>query len=218
MELIKTKVTYNRPLIVGFTILELSKTLMYDFHYNTIQKQYGNKAKLCFTDTDSLCYHIEADDFYQDMLQNQSAYDFSGYPKDHFCFSNDNKKVIGKFKDEMNSTPIQEFVGLRAKMYSVLLDDDTDKKTGKGVPSRNIKQLRHQNYKSCIFSQSKDELQQYTEFNTIQSTNHQIYTLHQKKVSLCAYDDKRHVLDDNINTLAHGHYKIANWRGKGSLF
>ena len=90
---------------------------MYDFHYNTMKPKYGDKMKLLFTDTDSLCYEIETEDVYKDMSENVILYDFSEYPKDHFLFNNENKKIIGKFKDEAGSKPIIEFVGLRSKLY-----------------------------------------------------------------------------------------------------
>ena len=99
---------------------------MHDFHYNTIKKQYGDKSKLLFTDTDSLTYEIKTDDIYEDMKKNKQMYDFSDYPKNHQLYDVSNKKVIGKFKDETNSKIINEFVGLRAKMYAI----DTDEYEG----------------------------------------------------------------------------------------
>ena len=135
----KTNITLDKPIYVGMAILDLSKTLMYDFHYNTIMKQYKNdytKVKLLFTDTDSLCYHIECEDIYKDIQTNKNDYDLSDYPKDHFLYDPTNKKVIGKFKDETNGLPIAEFVGLRSKMYAFKYDvngDMKEKKTCKGV-------------------------------------------------------------------------------------
>ena len=99
---IKETLTLNRPAYVGMCILDLSKTLMYDFHYNYIKKKYEDKAKLLFTDTDSLTYEVGADDVYQDFFNDKQMFDNSDYPQDSPYFDKSNKKVIGKFKDEAN--------------------------------------------------------------------------------------------------------------------
>jgi len=139
VELGINEIKYNKPIMVGFSVLELSKVLMYDFHYNVMKKRYGDKIKLLFTDTDSLCYHIETKDFYKDMIEMKDYFDFSNFDKNHKCFNglNDNeieqiiqknKKVIGKFKDECGGIPPLEFVGLRSKMYSIKLNENDEKK------------------------------------------------------------------------------------------
>ena len=110
---IKESITLNRPAYVGMCILDLSKTLMYDFHYNYIKKKYGNKAKLLFTNTDSLTYEIEAEDVYKNFWNDKDKFDNSEYSKSSPYFDKTNKKVIGKFKDEAAGVPICEFVGLR---------------------------------------------------------------------------------------------------------
>ena len=110
---IKETLTLNRPAYVGMCILDLSKTLMYDFHYNNIKQKYGEKAKLLFTDTDSLTYEIEAKDVYKDFFKDKDKFDNSDYPKYSPFFYKKNEKVIGKFKDEAAGFPITEFVGLR---------------------------------------------------------------------------------------------------------
>ncbi|CAL1296423.1 unnamed protein product [Larinioides sclopetarius] len=115
-----TRLYFNRPIQVGFNILELSKVLMYDFHYNIILKKYGDKAKLLFTDTDSLCYELITDDLNRDFEEMKQYFDFSDYSHDHPLYSVENKKKIGFFKDELNGQPCFEFVGLRSKMYSIL--------------------------------------------------------------------------------------------------
>ena len=107
------------------------------------------------TDTDSLLYSIRTDDVYSDMKEDLQLFDTSDYPTDHPCHCDDNKKVVGKFKDETSEKPIREFVGLRAKYYSLLLSDCTDKKVAKGVPRTAIKKrLRHQLY-SCLLYTSR---------------------------------------------------------------
>ena len=99
----KTEVYFNKPIFVGQAILDISKTLMFDFHYNYIRKKYGNKAELLFTDTESLMYLIQTDDFYQDINNDiKKKFDTSDYPEIHpsVIKTGVNKKVIGKFKDE----------------------------------------------------------------------------------------------------------------------
>ncbi|CAB3982653.1 Gastrula zinc finger [Paramuricea clavata] len=132
----KEVVTLNKPCYVGMSILDLSKTLMYDFHYNTIKKEYGNNSRLLFTDTDSLIYELKTDDVYEDFKrigEEQDCWDNSDYPKDSPYYSTHNKKVIGKFKDEAEGVPIIEFVGLRSKMYSYVKENGGGGMTAKGV-------------------------------------------------------------------------------------
>ena len=109
---IKETLTLNRPAYIGMCILDLSKTLMYDFHYNYIKSKYGDKAKLLFTDTDSLTYEIATEDVYKDFWNDKDRFDNSDYPESSQYFKKTNKKGIGKFKDEAAGMPITEFVGL----------------------------------------------------------------------------------------------------------
>ena len=111
----KTTIHLKKPIYLGMSILDLSKTLMYDFHYNHIKKKYGDRAQLLFTDTDSLCYDIQTEDFYNDIRNDvPSMYDTSAYPADHPAgLPRMNKKVIGFMKDEVGGRQIEEFVGLR---------------------------------------------------------------------------------------------------------
>ena len=92
----KIKLVLNKPIYVGFVVLDNSKILMYDYHYSHIKKIYGNRAKLLFTDTDSLCYEFQTDDLYQDMKKYIHLYDTSNYKEDNFLYSLENKKVLGK--------------------------------------------------------------------------------------------------------------------------
>ena len=138
---IKESLTLNRPAYVGMCILDLSKTLMYDFHYNYIKEKYGDKARLLFTDTDSLTYEIEAEDVYRDFWNDKDRFDNSDYPESSPYFDKTNKKVIGKFKDEAAGIPITEFVGLRSKMYSYVKDNEKGGKTAKGI-KKNIHRVK----------------------------------------------------------------------------
>ena len=202
---IKEQLFLNRPSYLGMCILDLSKTLMYDFHYNYIKNKYNNNAKLLFTDTDSLCYQITTDDVYNDFFNDKDKFDFSEYNKNSKYFDNCNKKVLGKFKDETNNIPITEFIGLRSKMYSYIKNDDNENKTAKGIKRNVIKNdLNHRNYKETLFNNQ----QVHHKMKTIRSDKHQLNSYEINKVSLSAYDDKRFLHNDGINSYAYGHYKI----------
>ena len=204
---IKETLTLNRPAYVGMCILDLSKTLMYDFHYNYIKKKYGDKARLLFTDTDSLTYEIEAEDVYRDFWNDKDKFDNSDYPESSPYFDKANKKVIGKFKDEAAGVPICEFVGLRSKMYSYIKDDQKVGKTAKGIKKNVIKNdIKHENYRDTLFNNK----QIHHKMKTIRSQNHQLGSYEINKVSLSCFDDKRYILENGIKSYAYGHYLIKN--------
>ena len=198
----KTEVYFYKPIYVGQAILDLSKTLMFDFHYNFIRKKYGNKAELLFTDTDSLMYLIQKDDFYSDIKHNiRKKFDTSDYPENHpsGIKTGVNKKVIGKFKDEVGGKQITHFVGLRPKLYTFKVEEKGETRKAKGVKKNVIKKsLSFEDYKKCLFT--KDELMK--EMNIIRSQNHDIYSMTINKVALSANDDKRLICSNKINTLA----------------
>ena len=204
----KTKLDFDKPVYLGMCILDLSKTLMYDFHYNYIKKKYGDKAKLLLTDTDSLMYEIQTEDFYKDISGDvKDRFDTSNYPFDHpsGILSGINKKVLGMFKDETNGDIIDEFVGLRAKLYSYKMFEGEESKKCKGVKKSVVeKNITHEDYKTCLLTSEKQLRKQ----NIIRSYKHEIYTEEVNKIALSANDDKRYILEDGINTLALGHYKI----------
>ncbi len=207
------RVKLDKPICVGFGILELSKVLMYDFHYNIMKKKYGDRIKLLFTDTDSLCYEIQTDDLYKDFEEEKDLYDFSELPKDHILFDSKNKKVIGKFKPEEGSKPIIGFVGLRAKLYALKIKHDEkieESKKCKGVKKSAVKkQLCYDDYYTSLMGEVKEEIQKMSSFNCIRSMTHQVFSLQVNKVGLNSNDDKRYLLN-HTDTLSHGHYMTKN--------
>jgi len=207
-----TKIRWLKPTYIGFCVLELSKLLMYQFHYDYILNRYPDgKAKLLFTDTDSLCYELYTNDVYADMLDDADRFDMSDYPETHENYSRVNCKVIGKFKDECGSDPVVEFVGLRSKMYSLITHDGKEKSTAKGIKtSFQRKYLKHSLYKQCLFQNITTKASYYQ----IGSNNHQLSTSKIVKAALSPYDDKRYLLDDTTDTWAYGHRKIAEATAK----
>ena len=199
----------DKPSYVGMCILDLSKVLMYDFHYNFIKEKYGDRAKLLFTDTDSLCYHILTDDVYEDLYNHKDMFDNSDYSKSSKFYFDENKKVIGKMKDEAAGNHITSFVGLKSKMYSYLVElpdgEIKNNKTCKGI-SKNVtkRDLEHEDYLSTLLN-SKIEKHK---IKTIRSDHHVVSSYEINKKSLSCYDDKRYILDDGITSYAYGHKKI----------
>ena len=204
----KTSLTMNKPVYLGMCILDLSKTLMFDFHYKYIKPKYGNKAKLLFTDTDSFLYEIQTKDFYKDIAGDvQDRFDTSNYLKGHPSGipTGINKKVLGMFKDEAAGKNIKEFVGLRAKLYSYKMEEGEENKKCKGIKKAVVaKSIRHENYKTCLQT-GKEQLRRQT---IIRSYEHNLYLEEVNKIALSATDDKRYLLKDSYDTLAWGHRRI----------
>ena len=185
---IKPILTLNKPIHVGFTDLELSNWLMYDFHYYFIKRKFD--LNLLFTDTDSLIYEIKSKDVYEEFFKYRHLFDISKHQS--IFFDPTYKRVIGQTKDELKGISINKFIGLKSKMHCIVSDDDTGVSTAKGVN---------------IFNEHEDVL-----FNEIlirhkmkktQSKVHKIGTYNVCKLSLSCFDDKRWTLNNGIKTLAY---------------
>ena len=200
IEMKKTRVKMVKPLYLGMSILDISKILMYEFWYDYINPKYGDKAKLCYTDTDSFIIHIITEDFFVDISDDvERWFDTSNYDE------NDkrplqigvNKKVIGMFKDELGGKIMKEFCALRAKTYTYLMDDDSEKKKAKGIKRCVIKRrLMFENYKDSFFN-NKTILKSQIRFK---SNHHNVYTEEVNKIALNSNDDKRLQTFDRVTT------------------
>ena len=138
IEKTKSIVKLNKPIFAGFAILDLSKLHMYKFFYDVLKPKYGDNVELGYTDTDSFVIYVKTDDIYEDLKELNEYMDFSEYPKDHPNYDASNKKVIGKIKDELKGNRIEEFIGLKPKMYSYRVDAAESNKT-KGIPKKTLK-------------------------------------------------------------------------------
>ena len=207
------KTVFNKPIYLGACILETSKLYMYQFWYDHLKNKYNNKVELIYTDTDSLIIQVETNDIYKDMLDNKNLYDFSEYPKNHPNYNIKNKTVLMKFKDEMKSLIITEFIGLKPKMYSFNYIDNNDdkineyddynniivnKNTHKGI--KESISLKHDEYKRSLY---KEELI-YKEFYNLQLNKQNIYLDKINKIALNPFESKRYWID-NINSLPYGY-------------
>ena len=195
----------NKPIYVGQAVLDLSKVLMYQFHYEKMLPLFGVKSlKLMFTDTDSLLYHVTTPDLNAKLCKIANDLDTSNYPTDHPLYSNENKKVVGKFKDECGGQKIAAFCGLRAKMYSIKMSNRKNTNRAKGVSRSVVRKLTFDDYLHTLRTGGKIRRRS----RKIRSYRHQLVTEALNKVALSAYDDKRYILDDGICTLAYGHKLI----------
>jgi hypothetical protein len=200
---------WDKPTFTGACILDLSKLHLYKFHYDVMKAKYGIKAQLLFTDTDSLCYHIVTEDLYEDMQGFVEHMDTSNFPQSNPCFSKVNDRKLGFMKDECEGVQPLEFVGLRAKMYSLNLPKGS-KSTAKGLKNTfQKKHLTHQTFLDSLNNKTKTK----AEFVVLRSKNHCIRTLLIKKDGLNPFDDKRYILPDGKSTLSYGHYNIPTSTG-----
>ena len=143
IEIKRIGVKITKPLYLGMSILDISKILMYKFWYDYIKPKYGDKAKLCYTNTNSFIIYIKTEGFFEDISNDiERWFDTSNYDK------NDkrplpigkNKKVPGLFKDELGGKTIIEVIALRPKTYEYLMDDGSNHKKAKGTKKCVIKQ------------------------------------------------------------------------------
>jgi len=168
------------------------------------EKKYTD-CQLLFTDTDSLFYRIKTEgDVYEDFFIDRSLFDNSDYPESSKFFCGENKKVIGKFKDEAAGKPIVEFIGLKSKMYSYTTKDKNNK-TAKGVKKNVIqREMNHSDYRDVLFNNIK----MHHQMRSIRSAKHHISSYQLNKVSLGPFDDKRYILSVGITRYAYGNKKI----------
>ena len=204
MEMKKSEITMNKPIYLGQVILDLSKTLIHEFRYDYIKPMYGDKARLCYTDTDSFVIHIKTEGFYKDISNDvDNWFDTSNFNKNDNrpIEIGKNKKAIGKFKDELRGKIMTKFYALKAKAYAYKLDDVTEYKKAKGTKKCVIKrELMFENYKDSLFN-DKIILRSQQRFR---SDHHIICNEEVNKIALSSNDDKRIQTFDKITMFPNG--------------
>ena len=201
-EMGKVKVKMNKPVYLGQAILDLSKTIMYEFHYDYMKRKYNESdLNLLYMDTDSLVYDIKTEDFYKDIMEDvETRFDTSGYVPGRPLPIEKNKKVIGLMKDELGGKIMKEFISLRPKMYSYRVEEQEPKKC-KGIKKCVVKKtISFEDYKRCLFEGINIHRSQMM----FRSKKHKIKTLEVNKLALSRGDDKR-ISIDGIASLAMGH-------------
>ena len=186
-EMGKVKVKMNKPVYLGQAILDLSKTIMYEFHYDYIKRKYDEKSlKLLYMDTDSLVYDIKTEAFYKDIAEDvETRFDTSGYEPDRPLPIGRNKKVIGLMKDELGGKIMKEFIGLWQKMYSYKIGENDEPKKCKGIKKCVVKKtISFEDYKQCLFEGRVIHRSQLL----FRSSKHKIKTLELNKLALSRKD------------------------------
>ncbi|XP_053212251.1 uncharacterized protein LOC128395792 [Panonychus citri] len=188
----RPKVVLDKPIAVGFSVLEFAKLHMYQLHYDTFKSYYGNNIKLLYTDTDKFIYHMKTEDLHVDLEKFGDIMDFCDYPEDHWLYNTQNKKKLGYLKDEMNGSQIHEVIALKSKMY-VIVSDDGEKKRSKGTQRCIVeKQLTRDQYFNCLYNEEIF----YNVNHRLESKEHKIRAIQVKKISLSPLDDKRWAIDN----------------------
>ena len=204
IEMRKVEVKMNKPIYPGQALLDISKTLMYEYWYDYIKPKYGDKTRLCYMDTESFVMHIKTEDFHKDIAGDvERWFDTSNYDKKDKrpLPIGKNKKVIGMFKDKLGGKIMTEFCALRAKAYAYQLDDDTEMKKAKGPKKCIVKrELTFKNYVDSLFNNDVIVKSQ----QRFKSDYHRVYTEEVNKIALSCNDDKRLQTYDRITTYPYG--------------
>ena len=204
MEMKKRELYMSKPIYLGQAILGISKTLMYEFWYHYIKPKYANNVELCYMDTDSFVMKIKTDDFYKDISNDvEKWFDTSNVVVNnnkHLPIAK-NKKVIGKFKDELGGRIMSEFCALKAKTYAFKLDNGNEVKT-KGSKNAQYKDITFDDYVNALFNDNKLLRSQFT----FKSEHHKICTQKINKIALNYFDDKRIQCSDKITTYPYGYF------------
>ena len=203
IEMKKTKVRMNKPIHLGLSILEISKTLMYEFWNDYMKPKYANNVRLCYMDTNSFIINIKTIEFYKDISNDvENRFDTSNYEVNRPLPTGKNKKIIGLMKDELGGKIITEFVTLRPKTYSLLTDDSKEDKKAKGTKKCVIKKkIKFNDYKKCLFN---DELILKSQQRFIVK-KHDVYTENINKTALSNNDDKRIISPNKISSYPYGY-------------
>ena len=179
---------------------------MYNF-FHILRTKIEKKINLLMTDTDSLILEIYTNDIYKDLKKISHLLDFSNYPKDHFLYDIEKRLIPGFFKDEFppsenSENIITEFCGLKSKMYTLRFNNRRSVHKCKGIKYSSLKAFSHIDFVNCLHNRSTPEIKE----RSIRSFLHTLYNIETTKKIFHAYDDKRFILQNNIETLPFGHY------------
>lgn len=206
IELNRAEIYLNKPIYIGVCVLDISKTKIYDFHYSYMKERFGDKARVCYTDTDSLIYEVECDDLYETIrCDAQTHFDTSNYQENNiYNIPRVNQKVVGMMKDVNGGEVMTEFVGIRPKNYAMRIGSI---ETLKGVNNSTLdRKITFDDYIKCLKENNGTEIKQML----FKSENHEVYTVLQERTVLNPDDDKRYIIPGTYETLPWGHQSVMH--------
>src|SRR5277367_1356261 len=203
----KASVVLNKLIIVGASVLGLSKLLMYRFWYGYVKEKYGNKAKLGYMDTDSFIFQTETEDIYKDMAERPDIFDLT------------DSKTIGLFKDKCPGKIITESIYIRAKTYHYVISDGSTRSKHKGVSKGGMEIMAKNTYPDSTSPMTQvyqdclvDNKVFYAKNIGFRSKNHILSLVESEKKALCPLNSKNWVLSNGITVLAYGHWRIYAYK------
>ena len=197
----KETIKFTKPIYVGFSILDLSKLLMYEWYYDKMQPYFGeDNLELHYLDTDSFIFSFKPiKSLIEDLKHFKDDFDFSDLDSSHELYSKVNKKVIGKMKLETSpELDLDEAVFFRSKSYCLNIKQNRSHCKHKGVQDHNKYTL--EDYKNCL----ENNKIKYGVNYSFRSNKHEITMVKQKKIALNTFDDKRCYID-KYNSIPWGH-------------
>lgn len=213
VELNATKCIVKSPIFVGFTCLELAKRHLYKFIYNFLEKKFSPDFDINFhyTDTDSVIIqitqkHINGLSIDEKMTELKQLLDTSNFPKNHPAYSKQNEKKTGFFKSEY-TLPIESYIGLSSKKYSLQFTDQSLLNKNKGVPKVTMKDFTHDDYFNALTTKKSNNGKKEAKFVHLLSLNHQMFQCESTKSCLSSFCDKRYYLN-SIDSLPFFHKQL----------
>ncbi len=230
VSVIPTKIKLDKLVMIGFSILELSKLIMYHFHYKIFLPLFPG-SQIILSDTDSFLYKVP-EDAYEKLKDLHNYFDFSNFEPSHPLFNEDNLCKHGYIKDEMGGEFIYEVSALRAKLYSLIFVkrayfeeneegvlEEVEQKTANSIMQRVVRNTSKmkgisvdasKNFTLQDFEECRTTMEsKYSDVYRIGQSKHNVFTYKEKKKSISCFDNKRYILPDGIDTLPHGHHKTV---------
>ena len=198
----KPEVLVDSPIYVGFSVLEYAKLIMYQFWYDVLVKEYGQRVEFVYSDTDSFIFSLETDDLAKEIKGPLAPYlDVSNFPPNHPLYNASCKGKLGKVKIETGCEYIKEFVALKPKMYSyTTTGSDKSHNTLKGVPACDRENITLEHYRDCL----TNGLLHRVTTNRLQFMQQEMSMIATDKLALSPLEDKRYYIDYNTS-VAYGH-------------